>query len=46
MGDTPDTLINPDGMGVMVGTAFGGMETIEQETLKLAEKPERPKVSC
>jgi 3-oxoacyl-[acyl-carrier-protein] synthase II len=46
MGDTPDTLINPDGVGVMVGTAFGGVETIEQETLKLAEKPERPKVSC
>ena len=29
---------------VMVGTAFGGMETFEKETLKLAAKPERPKV--
>jgi 3-oxoacyl-[acyl-carrier-protein] synthase II len=45
MGDTPDTLANPDGVGVMVGSAFGGMETFEQETLKLAKKPERPKVS-
>lgn len=45
MGDTPETLENPDGVGVMVGSAFGGMETFEQETLKLAKKPERPKVS-
>jgi Beta-ketoacyl synthase, N-terminal domain len=45
MGDTPETLFNPDGVGVMVGSAFGGVETFEQETLKLAKKPERPKVS-
>ncbi|KAL3905857.1 MAG: hypothetical protein SGILL_009510, partial [Bacillariaceae sp.] len=32
-------------MGVMVGTAFGGMETFEQQTLKLAKNPEKPKVS-
>lgn len=44
MGDTPETLINPDRIGVMVGTAFGGMETFERETLKLAAKPDRPKV--
>jgi hypothetical protein len=44
MGDTPDTLQNPDRVGVMVGSAFGGMETFEQETLKLAKKPDRPKV--
>lgn len=45
MGDTPETLQNPDRIGVMVGTAFGGMETFERETLKLAAKPDRPKVS-
>ena len=45
LGDTPDTLENPERVGVMVGSAFGGMETFEQETLKLAKKPERPKVS-
>lgn len=44
MGDTPETLENPGRVGVMVGSAFGGMETFEQETLKLAQKPERPKV--
>jgi hypothetical protein len=44
LGDTPETLQNPDRIGVMVGTAFGGMETVEQETLKLHQKPERPKV--
>lgn len=44
MGDTPQTLENPERVGVMVGSAFGGMETFEQETLKLAKKPERPKV--
>jgi 3-oxoacyl-[acyl-carrier-protein] synthase II len=44
LGDTPETLQNPERVGVMVGTAFGGMETFEQETLKLAKKPERPKV--
>jgi 3-oxoacyl-(acyl-carrier-protein) synthase len=44
LGDTPETLHNPDRIGVMVGSAFGGMETFEQETLKLASKPERPKV--
>jgi 3-oxoacyl-[acyl-carrier-protein] synthase II len=45
LGDTPETLESPERVGVMVGTAFGGMETFEQETLKLAQKPERPKVS-
>nr|UAD82339.1 3-oxoacyl-[acyl-carrier-protein] synthase 2 [Chaetoceros muellerii] len=45
MGDTPETLENPSRIGVMVGTAFGGAETFEQETLKLAKKPDRPKVS-
>jgi len=45
LGDTPETLPNPERVGVMVGSAFGGMETFEQETLKLAQKPERPKVS-
>jgi hypothetical protein len=44
VGDTPETLQNPERIGVMVGSAFGGMETFEQETLKLAAKPERPKV--
>jgi len=43
--DEPDTLPNPDRIGVMVGSAFGGVETFERETLKLAKKPERPKVS-
>lgn len=45
LGDTPETLQNPERVGVMVGTAFGGAETFEQETLKLAKKPDRPKVS-
>jgi len=45
VGDTPETLPNPDRIGVMVGSAFGGAETFEKETLKLAAKPERPKVS-
>lgn len=45
VGDTPETLENPDRIGVMIGTAFGGMETFERETLKLAAKPDRPKVS-
>ena len=45
LGDTPETLQNPERVGVMVGSAFGGMETFEQETLKLAAKPDRPKVS-
>jgi|UPI000581A1E6 3-oxoacyl-[acyl-carrier-protein] synthase II len=45
LGDTPETLQNPDRVGCMVGTAFGGVETFERETLKLAQKPERPKVS-
>lgn len=45
LGDTPETLENPEKIGCMVGTAFGGMETFEQQTLKLAKKPERPKVS-
>jgi 3-oxoacyl-[acyl-carrier-protein] synthase II len=45
MGDTPETLPNPERIGVMVGSAFGGMETFERETLKLASKPDRPRVS-
>ncbi|KAL3899216.1 MAG: hypothetical protein SGARI_006509, partial [Bacillariaceae sp.] len=45
LGDTPDTLVEPERMGVMVGTAFGGMETFETQTLKLAANPEKPKVS-
>lgn len=44
LGDTPETLENPETIGVMVGTAFGGMETFEQQTLKLASNPEKPKV--
>jgi hypothetical protein len=28
----------------MIGSAFGGVETFESETLKLAAKPDRPKV--
>lgn len=44
LGDTPETLENPDDIGVMVGTAFGGMETFEQQTLKLAQNPSKPKV--
>ena len=44
LGDTPETLLEPEKMGVMVGTAFGGMETFEQQTLKLASNPEKPKV--
>lgn len=44
LGDTPETLEDPERVGVMVGSAFGGMETFEKETLKLAKKPERPKV--
>jgi len=46
VGDTPETLEHPDRLGVMVGSAFGGMETFEKETLKLAAKPDRPKVRC
>jgi len=45
LGDTPETLENPDKCGVFVGSAFGGMETFENEVLKLWKKPERPKVS-
>lgn len=56
IGDNPQTLSGSDGddaadcvdadrIGVMVGSAFGGMETFERETLKLAKKPERPRVS-
>jgi hypothetical protein len=44
LGDTPATLIEPQKIGVMVGTAFGGMETFEQQTLKLASNPQKPKV--
>jgi len=43
--DVPEELPSPDRIGCMVGTAFGGMETFERETLKLAAKPERPRVS-
>ncbi len=46
VGDTPETMENRARVGVMVGTAFGGMETFERETLKLAKKPDRPKVGC
>ena len=42
--DVPDSLPNPERIGVMVGSAFGGMETFEKETLKLAARPDRPKV--
>mmetsp|Transcript_16919 Transcript_16919/g.24821 ORF Transcript_16919/g.24821 Transcript_16919/m.24821 type:complete len:472 (+) Transcript_16919:117-1532(+) len=45
VGDTPEAMENPDRVGVMVGTAFGGVDTFERETLKLAKKPERPRVS-
>jgi 3-oxoacyl-[acyl-carrier-protein] synthase II len=45
IGDTAETLkINPARIGAMVGSAFGGMETFEQQTLALAAKPDRPKV--
>lgn len=44
LGNTPETLDNPGRVGVIVGSAFGGMETFEQETIKLSKKPERPKV--
>lgn len=43
--DVPESLINPDRIGVMVGTAFGGLETIETEHKKLLKKPQRPRVS-
>lgn len=47
LGDTPDTLANPERVGVMIGSAFGGMESYETETLKLSKKPDKPKVrSC
>jgi 3-oxoacyl-[acyl-carrier-protein] synthase II len=45
LGDTPETLEDPARIGCMVGTAFGGMETFETQTLKLAAKPDRPKVN-
>jgi len=45
LGDTPETLKDPEMCGVFVGTAFGGVETFEREVLKLNKKPERPKVS-
>ena len=45
LGDTPETLENPEKCGVFVGSAFGGMETFENEVLKLHKKPDRPKVS-
>jgi 3-oxoacyl-[acyl-carrier-protein] synthase II len=35
LGNTPDTLEDPERIGTMVGTAFGGMETFEAQTLKL-----------
>lgn len=44
-GDVPEDLgESAHRVGVMVGTAFGGMETFERETIKLYKKPERPKV--
>jgi len=48
IGDVSKTMeedIGCDNIGVMVGTAFGGMETFERETLKLNARPDRPKVS-
>jgi len=44
LGDTPETMNHAERVGVMVGSAFGGVETFEQETLKLASRPDRPKV--
>lgn len=44
LGDTPETLEDPERIGVMVGTAFGGVETFEEQTLKLAKNPSKPKV--
>jgi 3-oxoacyl-[acyl-carrier-protein] synthase II len=44
LGDTPETLVNAEKCGVFVGSAFGGMETFENEVLKLHKKPDRPKV--
>ena len=44
VGDTPGTMEYRERVGRTVGTAFGGMETFERETLKLAQKPDRPKV--
>jgi len=47
IGDVSKTMeedIGCDNIGVMVGTAFGGMETFERETLKLNARPDRPKV--
>jgi 3-oxoacyl-[acyl-carrier-protein] synthase II len=44
LGDTPETLLNPERVGVMIGTCFGGAETYEKETIKLFQKPERPRV--
>lgn len=44
VGDTPETLENPSKIGVMVGSAFGGMQTFEEQTLKLAKNPSKPKV--
>jgi 3-oxoacyl-[acyl-carrier-protein] synthase II len=44
LGDTPETLANPEKCGVFVGSAFGGVETFEKEVLKLHQKPDRPKV--
>ncbi|GMI01649.1 hypothetical protein TrVE_jg9835 [Triparma verrucosa] len=37
--------IPPSRLGVMIGSAFGGAETFESETLKLHKNPSRPKVS-
>jgi len=44
-GDEAVDGVDAERIGVMVGSAFGGMETFERETLKLATKPERPRVS-
>jgi len=36
---------DPSRLGVMIGSAFGGAETFEKETMKLHGNPSRPKVS-
>ena len=36
---------DPSLLGVMIGSAFGGAETFERETVKLNNNPGRPKVS-
>ena len=41
----PGAPSDPSRLGVMIGSAFGGAETFERETLKLHGNPSRPKVS-